>query len=429
MAAALPLTPSASDRRPVSFPEGFLWGAATSAYQYEGGNLHSDWYEWERLGRVRERCGRAVDFWERYPGDLDLAASLGMNAFRVSVEWGRVEPERGRFDDAVLSHYADIVHAIRDRGMQPMVVLWHFTNPSWLAARREAPWVSGDSPELFGRYARRVAEALGDSVAWWATLNEANTYADHGFIQGDWPPGRHRDYLGGYRSYVGLARAHSHARNAIHDVVGPAARVGLTHVLPWVHPASTGAGVWKPHAAWYRWMAAWAFLDRVRGELDWLGVQYYYDVPTTTFGHRPDDGDPPRTDMGWRIVPKGLYHVTMQTWERYGVPIIITENGLADCEDEQRGRFLIDHLLWLERAIAQGADVRGYLHWSLLDNFEWAAGFGPRFGLVDVDRATLVRAPRPSAALFERIARANGVPDDLDGGSRYSNGADPLTPR
>ena len=174
-----------------------------------------------------------------------------------------------------------------------------------------------------------------------------------------------------------------------------------------------------PAQAYWRWIVADHFLGKVRSSLDWLGVQYYYDSPVRTFRLADEDGTPPRTDMGWRITPEGLYHVVREAYARYGVPIIVSENGLADASDSQRARFLLDHLAWLHRAIDEGADVRGYLHWSMLDNFEWAAGFGPRFGLAEVDYATFERTLRPSAATYGAIAssephcRGYGGRDDL----------------
>lgn len=353
----------------TTFPAGFLWGASTSAYQIEGGNKHSDWWVWEQAGHVAEKSGLAADSWNRWRDDLDLAVSLGLSVYRVSIEWSRVEPEPGRFDKDAIERYAEMLRGIRARGMQCMVVLWHFTNPSWLAEDGQ-PWQDDHSPEAFERYARRVVPALAPYVDWWATINEANTYVDHGWMRGDWPPGRHGERAGAMRAYEYLARGHRRVEAAIHELRSDA-RVGLTHVMPWAHPAAgASAALTPPHRTFSYWEAAHYFPRKVRNQLDWLGVQYYYDTPTNLRSQVDDDGDVPHTDLGWRIYPEGLYRVVREAWRRYRVPVLVTENGLADAADAQRARFILDHLAWLGRAIDDGADVRGYLHWSLIDNFE-----------------------------------------------------------
>ena len=410
----------------LAFPKGFLWGASTSAYQTEGCNGHADWVGWETQGGSAEPCGIACDSWHRFRDDVDVAARLGLGIYRISIEWSRVEPEEGRFDDGALAHYRAWLTYARSKGLATMVVLWHFTNPQWFVDG--GGWQQRAAAETFGRYAQRVAVEVGGLVDWWATLNEVNTYARHGWITGEWPPGRKADYAGGLRVYGGLARAHRRARQAIKRVVGDHARVGLTHVVPWAHRA-TGAGPLGHLAvAWWKWLALHHFLDRVRADLDWLGVQYYHDAPLRITGYDLDDGAAPRTDIGWRICPEGLYHAVRDMTQRYGVPIIVTENGLADAADRQRARFIIDHLAWLHRAIAEGCDVRGYLHWSLIDNFEWALGFAPRFGLASVDYETQAREIRPSAHVYARIAEANAIPSGLGAEARYADGSGSLAP-
>jgi len=275
---------------------------------------------------------------------------------------------------------------------------------------------------------REITPAIAPYVDWWATINEANTYANHGWLAGIWPPGRRNDYPGGFSVYRHLAEGHRRARSAIKELLGESTAVGLTHVIPWTHPTEKG-GALSFACRWYwNWLGAWNFLDRVKGSLDWLGVQYYYDSPCRTFTYDLDDGAPPRTDLDWRIAPEGLYHVIKACGDRYGVPMLVTENGLADAEDSQRGRFIIDHLAWLHRALNEGYDVRGYLHWSLLDNFEWAYGYPPRFGLVEVDYETFERRVRPSAKVFEEIARANAIRAGLGAQLRYANGSGSLAP-
>lgn len=408
------------------FPEGFLWGVSTSSYQIEGGNDRADWREWERDGRVAQACGRAAGSWERYREDVDCAANLGLQVYRISTEWSRIEPEPGRFDQEALEHYADWLAYAHERGLQTMLVLWHFTNPDWLTKR--GAWRSPEAAERFEHFAARVVPVLAPHVDWWVTINEANTYANAGWLTGEWPPGRRRDYAGGLAVYANLAEGHRRARSVIKATLGSDTPVGLTHVMAWTHAARTGGRLSGPLCRYWDWLGAWNFLDRVADDLDWLGMQYYMDSPCRTFRHHLEEAGPPRTDMGWRIAPEGLYHVVKKCSERYGVPILVTENGLADAQDAQRGRFLIDHLAWLHRAMSEGCDVRGYLHWSLLDNFEWAHGFAPRFGLVQVDYETLERRPRPSARLYEQIVRGNRIPDGFGAELRYADGTGSLAP-
>lgn len=412
----------------LTFPEDFFWGVATAAHQIEGDNIHSDWWAYEQAGHVPEKSGRACDSWNRWREDLDLAAELGLGIFRISVEWARVEPEAGHFDEAALEHYLEVVKGIRERGMQCMVVLWHFTNPVWLG-HGAGTWHENYAPAAFERFARRVAQVLGPYVDWWGTLNEVNTYASHGWLEGDWPPGMKHHWLAAVRVSEYLARGHRRAYDAIKEVLGAEAKVGITHVLPWAHSARfTGPFSW-PMRRYTMWLSEHHFLDKVRNHLDWLGVQYYFDFPCGIWGFHDKDENPPRNDLDWRIMPRGLYEVLKETSERYRVPIIVTENGIADATDSQRARFLVDHLAWMKRAMDEGVDVRGYMHWSLLDNFEWAFGYGPRFGLAEVDYQTFKRTLRPSAYLFGEIARGNRVTEDMAAGLTYSDGTPSMAPR
>jgi beta-glucosidase len=407
------------------FPEGFLWGAASSAYQTEGGNEHADWWHWELNGGGTEPSGMACDSWNRWADDIAAAVELGLGVFRMSVEWSRVEPQPGHFDNEAIAHYRQVLEAAKAAGLTTMLVLWHFTNPVWLGRR---PWTRMEHVDQFISFTERIVPSLAPHVDLWATVNEANTFAWHGYITGDWPPGRHDAWIDARRVYTCLGQAHIRARRVIRHHVGDSASVGLTHVLAWPHPALQGGGLSALTRWWWALIGNDLFLDQLRGEMDWLGVQYYYDSPCRALGVALDDGDTPRTDMGWRVCPEGLYHVVMTAWRRYGVPVIVTENGIADAADVQRGRFIIDHLAWLHEAIRDGADVRGYLHWSLIDNYEWAHGFAPRFGLVEVDYETFKRRPRKSGYLLGRIARENAIPEGLGSELRYADGTGSLVP-
>ena len=266
--------------RELLFPDGFLWGASTSGYQTEGGGEATDWWEFEQAGRVASSSGAACDSWNRWSQDLDLAVELGLNTYRISVEWARIEPKPGQFDADALAHYVDVVRGIRARGMSCVVVLWHFTLPHWLD-HRSGTWRDNETPVAFERYVRYVCGPLAPYVDWWATLNETNTYSSHGWLEGDWPPGHRHDWPGAVRVYEFMARGHRRAYSAIKEIAGPQARVGLTHVFPWIHPAEKGGAFSEPLQAYWRWLVADHFLSKVRSSLDWLGVQYYYDSPVT----------------------------------------------------------------------------------------------------------------------------------------------------
>jgi len=390
----------------VSFPDGFLWGAATSAHQVEGGNTGNDWWRFEQQGRVPDKSGIACDHYHRYEDDFDLAVKLGHKAHRLSLEWSRIEPSPGRFDRDAIDHYRRVLTALRVRGLTSFVTLHHFTNPLWFAD--QGGWTSAGAAVHFERYVRSIVEQLAPYVDFWMTINEPTSTSFNAYLFGGWPPARRADLRGAYRQLDTMAEAHRLAAAVIraHD---PGAQVGFADML-------MDLRVDNPRSWWQRrvreWMDEFAnhrFCDSVRDSLDFIGVQYYNTLRVGWRPYRPGGlPDRPLTDVGWNIVPGGLGAVTQACWERHHLPIYITENGIADASDTLRGPFIVEHLRSLAEAIERGADVRGYLHWSLLDNFEWAYGYGPRFGLVAVDYETQERTPRPSAYLYRQIIADNG---------------------
>lgn len=390
----------------VSFPEGFLWGASTSAHQVEGGNSLNDWWRFEQEGRVPEPSGAACDQFHLYEQDFDLAVELGHSAHRLSIEWSRIEPRQGEFDQDAIDHYVRVLMALKSRGLTSFVTLHHFTNPLWFADA--GGWTWSGAPDRFGRYAEAVAPALAPFVDFWMTINEPTSITFNGYLFGDWPPGRRFDVRGAYRQIDTMAAAHIKAAAAIR-AASPDAQVGFADILMnW--RCSNPASGWQ--RGLHRFMDDFAnhrFCDQVAHTLDFVGVQYYH---TLKIGWRPYGpghlAGADTTDIGWNIAPEGIEAVVTACRERYGLPIYITENGLADATDAKRSDFIDAHLMYVSRAIDAGADVRGYLHWSLIDNFEWAFGYGPRFGLVEVDYATQTRTPRPSAYHYRDIIIANG---------------------
>lgn len=427
------------------FPDDFRFGAATAAHQVEGGNDRSDWWDFEREpGRIKDgsRSGAACEHYARFREDIGLLGALSLTAYRFSVEWARVEPEPGRIDGAALAHYAEVVDACLSAGVEPCVTLHHFTLPRWFAA--QGGWLSGDAPRVFGRFARAVAEALAGRVSLWVTINEPIVYLYHGLLAGIWPPG--------VRSPVAMALAgrnliQSHfealreiraASDRAPSARGPS-RTGLASHLRVFDAAREGHVLDRGAAAVQEAIFNWAFLDSIhRGRLmppfgvgeavpgplpgqDFLGINYYsrgrvrFDItrPAELFGAQETSPGAPVNDLGWEIYPEGIRRVTRAAFERYGLPIYITENGIADAADRKRAGYIVHHLDQILRAIEEGVPIQGYYHWSLMDNFEWAEGFTPRFGLYAMDYATQARSLRPSGALYGRIAGARSLPPEL----------------
>ncbi|OGN05769.1 MAG: hypothetical protein A2750_04265 [Candidatus Yanofskybacteria bacterium RIFCSPHIGHO2_01_FULL_45_42] len=436
----------------LKFPDGFKWGSATSAYQVEGNN-RNDWSEWEslseRIAQLKKEgkdpsdfiSGRACDSYNRYEEDFDIAKKLNQNIHRFSVEWSRIEPEEGRFNFEAIKHYQRLVNALRDRGIEPMVTLWHFTNPIWFA--ENGGWLNKKSPEYFTRYAKYVVDNLKDRVGLWITFNEATTvYANQAYLKGEWPP-QHKNIFKFFRVRKNFIKAHSLAYREIKQIYNVSqatqnSTLGMSH-NPILQRTSTsqnaatlcdislmshnvavglvennvyfsggkllkGLGVVKM----LNWLQLHAWSKTLPYQ-DFLGLNYYrdYKLPGSK---ESDNGLIPEMPL-WRIYPKGIYHCLTEL-KKFKKPIFITENGIADGTDKLKGKFIKDHLCWIWRAIQDGVDVRGYLYWSLLDNFEWAHGFAPRFGLVGIDYATLERKIRPSAHEYAKICLTNQLETD-----------------
>jgi beta-glucosidase len=430
----------------LKMPDGFLWGAATAAHQNEGGNRNNQWATWEQQpGRIHngDKAGAATDWWnlETAAVDFDRAAELGLNSLRISVEWSRIEPEQGLFDQTALRKYAEMIGLLRARGIEPMVTLHHFTDPLWLTEL--GAWENPLVEEFFARFAARVVEALGDQVTLWCTVNEPIVYAYSGFMGGEsFPPGANSVR----RAFSVLRRmllAHGRAYRTIHRLQ-TGARVGLAHHVRVFLPANPASAADRRTAALLDRVANGNVYEAITsGKLlpplglggrvtqmidtcDYMGVNYYSPTriafdptrPGGLFNRQSYAADAELSDLMpngeayGEIQPHGLYLALMQA-AAYGKPIYITENGVPDHDDDVRPRFLATHLAETARAIRDGADVRGFYHWTLVDNFEWAAAWSLRFGLFDLDRETGIRTPRTSAAVYSRMAQANGVPISL----------------
>ncbi len=394
------------------FPKKFLWGAATSAHQVEGNN-HNDWSEWEKRGLVHDGSvsGLATGHYQRFREDFALAKELGHNAHRFSIEWSRIEPAPGRFDMDALQHYRQVLQELQRLGIEPVVTLHHFTNPIWIHDR--GGWTQRETVNAFGRYVQLVVEQLSPLVKYWITINEPTVNTSLSYVTDVWPPQK-KNWLQAWTAIRRFGDAHRLAYQIIHRI-DPHAQVGVANNLSDFVPARPNNPLDQALQSFsHFWHNRW-WLDLTYQYQDFIGLNYYFHhalrfkLANRINLLRPEEHhNVPKSDLGWELYPAGLGR-TLNWLSQYDRPIIITENGLADANDIHRPKFIVDHVTQVRNALARGIDIRGYLHWSLLDNFEWREGYGPRFGLVAVNYKTLARTPRPSAYVYRDIIRANGA--------------------
>jgi beta-glucosidase len=421
---------------PVSFPDDFLWGVSTSSHQFEGGNTLNQWHDWERAGHVRNgQCGTACDWWQQAERDLELCSHLGLNAIRISLEWSRMEPAFGHWSDQAVVRYREIIRAAQRRGMRVFVTLHHFTHPQWFEAR--GGFLDAQAAELFRHYAKRAVRSLGDLVSDWLTFNEPNVYAAMGYVFGEFPPGRTNELNSALAVFGGMMRAHAAAYEVLHREQAEA-NVGMAvhyavfeptrdHVLD-RQLASTYDALFNravlsyltggPLPLPFALMAP--SVPECVGKLDFIGLNTYNRLHVRAplgevFGpgglHVPSHV--PQGDHG-SISPYGeaypkVVAEAIKTYSALRVPMYITENGVPDREDRIRPWLLVNSLRELRRMWQQGYDVRGYFHWSLVDNFEWSEGWRLRFGLYELDTETGERRARPSAELYRQIIADKGI--------------------
>ena len=428
----------------LRFPAGFLWGAATSAHQVEGGNTANDWWRFEhRKGAIRgERCsGDACRHWELFDQDFALASADGHIAHRLSFEWSRLEPARGQFDPGAVAHYHAVLASLRKHGLTPIVTLHHFTNPLWIADA--GGWEVRETVDDFEAFVRFCAREYGGEVDWWCTINEPEVYAFRSFSEGVWPPAV-RDDSRAMGVIANLLEAHGRAYRVLKsedrvdaDGDGQAARVGFAKHYTQLEPLRA----WNPLDRLQAYFENKVFIEAVerapiggsidldipgarpvrralpelKGTLDWYGLNYYTRWMVRALSPKPHVARPgsPRTDLDWEVWPEGFERALVHAGS-YGLPVLVTENGFADERDAFRPRAIVAFVEAMHRAVASGVRVLGYLHWSLLDNFEWADGYHGRFGLyaVDFGRPERPRTRRQSAEVLARIARANALGDD-----------------
>jgi beta-glucosidase len=392
----------------LQFPNGFQWGTATAAHQVEGGNWNNDWWAWEHAEGTpcEEPSGDACDQLNRYDSDIALCAALGFDNYRFSIEWSRIEPEPGEFSIAALDHYRRVCASCREHGIEPVVTFHHFTTPRWVVA--QGGWHTASTVDLFLRFAERSVAHIGDLIGKACTINEPNVVSFIGYQMALFPPGLTDEALFNATNENFLA---AHERVVPVLKAGPGDfPVGLTLSMTDYQAVPSDDADALSHRDATRAVMEDRFLDLARND-DFLGVQVYSRM---RFGSRglmgPEDGVP-TLPMGYEFYPQSLEACLRRAWEFTGgsVPLIVTENGIGTNDDDQRRDYVTQALRGVLSCIEDGIDVGGYTYWSLMDNFEWAFGYRPRFGIIDVDRPTQRRTVKPSGEWLGRVARANAL--------------------
>jgi beta-glucosidase len=416
-----PRAPQGPPNQPV--PPGFLWAVATSGYQWEGGDDHTDWAKWQAAGHTRESVGHAADGWNRYIQDFDLAQAMGLNAFRISMEWSRIEPKPGLIDWEAVAHYHRMLAALHERGMEPIVTLLHSTYPAWLDA--EAPpgksaWEMPSTVDAYVRYVAFVSKEFGPEIRYYLTFNEPTVMVEGGYLAGVWPPGK-KDIPAFLRASGNLIKAHSRAYDVIHTN-DPNAMVSFNNYAAAYQLAfnPNNNTIPAPGEDW--------FLDAIgnalvpsetdqfghrRLKLDYMAVDYYkrLSIPTQII---------PPSPSAWHVYPAGMQDVLDRYYQAFHLPILIAENGLATdngaprADGWSRSRYLVDHVSEVQKAIARGIPVLGYTYWSLTDNYEWGS-FDDRFGLYTVDcrHGNFTRVPTPAVETYKEIVSHHGVTPEI----------------
>ncbi len=412
---------TASAGRRFQFPNGFLWGAATAAHQVEGNNLNSDYWLLEQLPNSPfiEPSLDACDHYHRYAQDIKLLAQLGLNCYRFSVEWARVEPVKGHFSRAAMDHYRNVALSCIEHGVKPVVTYHHFTCPIWFAA--QGGWENPESIDLFARYCEKITRHLGDLISVACTINELNFTAQldaKNFV----PIERRKAVMSAAAKSIGvkhfsaaplgepkaisnnILKAHQKGRDAIKSV-RPTLPTGMTLTMIDFQAAPGGEQKLKQ----LRYEIEDRFLKVARGD-DFVGVQAYTREFIDENGFIPVQQGAELTQMGYEFWPNAIEPAIRRAASVTGIPIYVTENGVGTADDNKRIDYIEGALRGIQRCLEDGIDIRSYIHWTLLDNFEWTNGYEPTFGLVAVDRNNFKRRVKPSANFLGKIASSNSLP-------------------
>ena len=385
-----------------SFPKSFLWGVSTASYQIEGNNVNSDWWEWDQTSPyVKEPAGEACAYWENWSTDHAWLSELGVNAFRLSLEWSRIEPEEGKFSAEALGRYREILTDLKKRNIQTIVTFWHWTSPQWF--QKKYGWHKKSAVEIFARYGEEIVKQLGDLIDIAVVINEPMMSLTYGYLKGQFPPGKRNIFLY-VKAYSNMVKAYKLAYEKI-KFLNPSMPVGITQLYNFVE-AYNRFNPFSQLSAWvYKKFWNDGFSKKINKQMDFFGLDYYFHHRINCFWRKNENLKV--NDLGWEIYPLGLYAVLKEVNKKYQKPIYIMENGLADSADKYRAEFIKDHVSEMKKAMTEGVEVKGYCYWSLLDNFEWLHGFAPRFGLLAVDYKNQKRTPRSSFGTYRDIIKQN----------------------
>ncbi|MGH7196280.1 MAG: glycoside hydrolase family 1 protein [Candidatus Saccharimonadales bacterium] len=412
---------------PLKFPKRFFWGAASAAHQVEGGN-HNQWSVWElenakvlaetakyqanylpTWDEIKPEAtdpnnyisGKATNHYKLYEQDFALLKKLNMNAWRFSIEWSRIEPEEGSWDAGAIEHYRTYLRRLKELNIEPIVTLWHWTVPVWF--EEKGGFTKRANIKYFVRFVERVFEELGRDFRYVITLNEPEVYVAKSFFVAEWPP-QVRNNWQGFWVLMNLLSAHKKIYRVAKNS-GRKYKVSIAKNSAY-HYAGDDAKLSQWTAQIMKWASDYFILNRIKRHLDFIGLNYYFS--NRYYGYRMHNPEDLVSDVGWSMRPADIEFILKELSDRYELPIIITENGLADRDDEYRKWWLMQTLAAMHRALQGGVKLEGYLHWSLTDNFEWSSGFWPRFGLAEVDYTTSKRKLRPSAVWFGSIIKKLG---------------------
>jgi beta-glucosidase len=405
------------DKYRNQFPKNFLWGASTASHQVEGNN-HNQWSVWElQVAQNKAKhakadldwlsnwddiknqaedpnnyiSGKGVDHFKLFKEDIKLISKLNLNSYRFGIEWSRIEPKEGQWNQEAINHYKDYINELNKNKIEPLLNIWHWTLPVWFSEK--GGFKNKANLIYWKRFVQKIADEFGLMIQHIITLNEPNVYTSHSYIMGWWPP-QEKSWISGAKVTWHLVLAHKYAYRILKKK-NPSLNVGIAQQLANIQAK-------RPHnffdqimTKWMRYIWNWWFYHRIKNYQDFIGFNYYFTDYYRVF--KRDNPEVPTNDLGWYMEPEGLYPLLLRVWTRYRKPIIITENGVADSSDQYRQWWLEESIIAMERALSEGVQLVGYYHWSLLDNFEWAYGWWPKFGLVEVDRKTMKRTIRPSA--------------------------------
>lgn len=397
------------------FPSNFLWGTATAAHQIEGNNSKNDFWKWEKGNKKVPDSNRATDHYNRYKEDLTLASKyLHNNAYRLSLEWSRIQPEEETFDEKEIQHYKKVLKNIKKQNLRCILTLHHFTNPLWFA--KKGAWAKSDNIVFFEKYVDLCVKNFGEFVDYWVVINEPNVYISMAYILGYWPPQKKSLFLG-MKAYFNLAKAHRKSYKVIHNKF-PNAKVGSSINMVYF----TGSNLFEKLVSKIAtWIYNFTFINLTKKNWDFIGINYYYlhfvkiinefNIQKINLSDFLKVFHGKKKNILWPTYPRGIYHLTQRTWKKYHKEILITENGIASKDDKIRINFMLNTLQWLNRSIHNGAKIIGYCYWSLTDNIEWGMGKKAKFGLFSINYKNLKRKARGSADFYAKTCRENSVKD------------------